>query len=83
MCSPETKLVSIHKLKHNIFRPPRKNQVNSDPYTEVNSISIHTIKSSPFWCLDTKTRSISIPTLKPSFDRPPHYNQVNYDPYTL
>ena len=38
------------------FLPPRENQANSDPYTEVNSISIPTLKSSQFWCLDTKTK---------------------------
>ena len=35
----KTELISIHTLKTSHFRPPRKNQVNSDPYTEIKSIS--------------------------------------------
>ena len=56
----KAKLISIHTLNTSIFRPPRKNQVNSDPYTKINSISIPTIKSTQFWCRGTKTKLISI-----------------------
>ena len=76
-----TKLISIHTLKPSIFRPPRQNQVNSDTYTEVKSISIPTIKSNQFWGRTTKNKLISIPTLKPNLFRPPQWNQVNSDPY--
>ena len=36
----KTKLISIHTLKPSHFRPPHKNQVNSDLYTEIKSKSI-------------------------------------------
>ena len=72
--------VSTRTLKASIFRPPRKQQVNSNPYTEFKSISISIIKSSEFHCHDTKTKLISIPELKPILFRPPHQNQVNSDP---
>ena len=36
----KTKLISIQTLKPSHFRPPHKNWVNSDPYTEINSGSI-------------------------------------------
>ena len=51
---------------HSISRSPRKNQANSDPYTQFKSISIPTTKSSQFWCRDAKNKFISTPTLKPS-----------------
>ena len=62
----ETNLISVHTLKTNIFRPPRKNQVNFDINTEVKLVSTLTIKSSQVWCRDTKTKLIATPTLKPS-----------------
>ena len=39
----KTKLITIHILKPSSSRPPRKNQVNSDPYTEVKLFSIPTV----------------------------------------
>ena len=71
MPPPKTKFISIHTLKIGIIRPPRNNQANSGPYTEIKSISIATPKSSQFWCRDTKTNLISIPTLKSIRFRPP------------
>ena len=81
-----------------MFRPSGKIQVTSDSYTRVKSTSIPTIKSSQFWCCNTKTNLISIPTLKWSLFRPPlkpsqsldrnqakcdpHINQGNFDPNT-
>ena len=81
---PHSKIKSIsmpsHKTQFNFdpisktkyFRTQRKNQVNFDPYTEVKSSSIPTIKSSQFWCRDSKTKSISFPTPTPSLFLPPH-----------
>ena len=74
--------VSTRTLKASIFRPPRKQQVNSNPYTEFKSISISIIKSSEFHCHDTKTKLISIPELKPILFRPPHEHIANAHPYT-
>ena len=62
----KNKLISIQTLEPSIFRPPPKNQVYSDSYTEVTSISIPTVKSIWSWCRDTKTKLISIPTPTPS-----------------
>ena len=42
----ETMLFSTSTQKPSTFRPRRENQVNSDPYTEVKSISIPISKPS-------------------------------------
>ena len=52
----KTKFFSIQTLKPSIFRPPHKKQVNSDPHTEIKSIST----------THTNTKSISMLTLKPA-----------------
>ena len=39
----KNKLILIHTLAIIFFRPPRKNQVNFDPYTKFKSISIPTV----------------------------------------
>ena len=67
----KTKLISIHTLKPCIFRSLRKNQFNSDPYTEVESNSIPHVNQAN---LDSnnKTKSFS----------PPHKKQVNFEPHT-
>ena len=44
------------------FNPAHKNQLNSDPANVVMSISIPTLISSRFQCLDTKTELVSIQT---------------------
>ena len=65
----------MHTRKPNIFLPPRNKQVNSDPCTEVKSISITTVKRSKFWDRHqnqinfdpyTRTKSTPTPNLKPS-----------------
>ena len=59
--------ISIFILKQSSFRPPRKQQINFDPCTEMKSISIPSTKSSQFWCRDTKAELISISTLQATF----------------
>ena len=61
---PDTKTISIQKLKPSHFRPPLKNQVNSDPFTEIKSISIS----------HTDIMSTSTTRTKPSHFRPVHQN---------
>ena len=80
--------MSSHKCQVNLdphtktkyFSIPTQKHVNSDPYTEFKSISIPTIKSSQFWCRDTKTKLITIPTLNLSLFRLTHKNQVKFGP---
>ena len=59
-----------------------KEQVYSDSYTEVQSISIAAVKSSQLWCRNTKTKVITVPTLKPRIFKFLHQNLVNLDPCT-
>ena len=65
--------ISVLTLTPGQYLSPTQNQGNSDPNTEIKSISITTLKTSQF-CMppDTKTKLISIQTL----------NQVIFDPHT-
>ena len=72
---PDTKaeLISIQTLNTSHFRPPHKNEVNTDPYTEIKSIST----------THTTTKSISSLHRNQIERHPPHGNQVNFDrPHT-
>ena len=73
------------------FDHPHKDQVNSEPYIEIKSISISHNEIKSISTTRTKNKSISMLPLKPSdfriacksqviFDHP-HRNQINRSPY--
>ena len=74
----KVKLILIKTLKSSHFRASHKKQVNSDPYTEINSISIPYIEIKSVSTTHTKTKSSSILTIQPSDFRPACKNQVNF-----
>ena len=78
----------MHTRNPNIFLPPRNKQVNSDPCTEVKSISITTVKKSKFWDRHqnqinfdpyTRTKSTPTPNLKPSQFQSLQRNKFMFD----
>ena len=75
----KNKVISIQNLKRSNFRPPHRNHVNSDSYTETTPSSIPHIKIKSISTTHTKTKSSSMLTLKPSGLRLACKNQVNFD----
>ena len=76
----KTKLISIHPLQTSHVRPPHINQVNSDPYTEIKSISTTVYKNQVNFDHPHKTKSIDTHTKNKSFSARKQ-NQVILDPY--
>ena len=67
MLRHKTDFISIHTLKTIHFRPPHRNQVNSDPYTDIDSIST----------TYTTTNSISSLHWNQVKFHPPHWNPTH------
>ena len=77
----KTKLISIQTPKPSHFRPPNKNQVNSDLCTETKLSSIPHIAIKSISTTHTKTKSSLTLTLKPSDFQTTYKNQVNRYPH--